>query len=124
MEVQLRQIVSSWESVNKLAQCELPPSAALRFARFVRAALPEFEAFEKHRKELIERLGAANERGDIVVPPEKMGQFEQDINAMLDQVLTLPDPQLTEADVADVKGLSAYHFFGIVWLFDHERKQE
>ncbi len=120
----LGQLVNSWVSVNKLMECELPAHASLRLARFVRVALPEWEQFEQKRQELIKRYGEAGANGDLVVTPEHMPEFTRQLNKLLAEPLELPHPRLKDSDILDVKGLSSYHFFGLVWLFDDGQQEE
>lgn len=124
LQTTLGQLVNSWASINKLMECELPPHASLRLARFVRVALPEWEQFEQKRQELIKRYGEANTNGDLVVTPEHMPEFTSQLNKLMAEPLELPHPRLKDSDILDVKGLSSYHFFGLVWLFAEDGQQE
>ena len=120
----LGQLVNSWLSVNKLMECELPAHASLRLARFVRVALPEWEQFEAKRQKLIKKFGEAGANGDLVVTAEHMPEFTTQLNKLLAEPLELPHPKLKDSDILDVKGLSSYHFFGLVWLFDDGQQEE
>ena len=113
----LGQLVNSWASINKLMECELPAHASLRLARFVREALPEWEQFEAKRQELIKKFGEAGPNGDLVVTEANMPEFTAQLNKLMAEPLELPHPRLKDSDILDVKGLSSYHFFGLVWLF-------
>lgn len=124
LQTTLGQLVNSWASINKLMECELPAHASLRLARFVRVALPEWEQFEAKRQELIKRYGEAGANGDLVVTPENMPEFTTQLHKLLAEPLELPHPRLKDSDILDVKGLSSYHFFGLVWLFDDGQQEE
>lgn len=124
LQTTLGQLVNSWASINKLMECELPPHASLRLARFVRVALPEWEQFEQKRQELIKKFGEAGANGDLVVTAENMPEFTKQLNKLLAEPLELPHPKLKDSDILDVKGLSSYHFFGLVWLFDDGQQEE
>lgn len=124
LQTTLGQLVNSWASINKLMECELPAHASLRLARFVRVALPEWEQFEQKRQELIKKFGEAGANGDLVVTAENMPEFTTQLNKLLAEPLELPHPRLKDSDILDVKGLSSYHFFGLVWLFDDGQQEE
>lgn len=124
LQTTLGQLVNSWASINKLMECELPAHASLRLARFVRVALPEWEQFEAKRQELIKKFGEAGANGDLVVTAENMPEFTTQLNKLLAEPLELPHPRLKDSDIFDVKGLSSYHFFGLVWLFAEDGQQE
>lgn len=125
LQTTLGQLVNNWSSINKLAECgQLPAPASLRLARFLRAAVPEWEKFEETRKALITKFGEAGQNGDLIVTESNMPEFSEQLNKLLAEPLELPHPQLKDSDVLEVRGLSSYHFFGLVWLFSDDQPQE
>lgn len=84
MKVKLSQIVNSIEQFKSLQQIKLPIKIAYKIARLVNKLQPEIDTFDKKRNELIMELGTKNEDETTSVKPDKLKEFTEKYNELLD----------------------------------------
>lgn len=82
--MKLRDLVVAQESLGRLLALELPAAVSYKIARAARPIQAELHNYEQERIKLVQRLGEGNERGQIMVLPEKTAEFNEEMNALLD----------------------------------------
>lgn len=82
--MKLRDLVIAQEALGRLLALELPAAISYKIARVARPVQAELRSYEQERVKLVQRLGEDNEQGQIVVLPEKVIEFNKELDALLD----------------------------------------
>lgn len=117
MKIKLLQIFANWNVLQKISGFEIEASSAIRLQRFLVAARQEYNLIEEQRVKLVNKYGIT-ENDVTKVPKDKETGFWSEFNEILEQTVTIYDPQLSSS-MLDGQRISAADFFAIAWLFDH-----
>jgi len=72
--------------LSKLIEKEIPINAAFRLNKLIKVIDEHLNDIEEHRIKLINKYGKEDkEKNQIEVPPEKMNDFTQEINSLLNE---------------------------------------
>lgn len=114
--MKLGDLISSIESINEILKVSLPAKVAFRFALAVKKADSEIQAFNKTREEKIKEYGDVLEDGSSKVKEENLPTFIKEVNAMLDQEVTIEGfiPMSIE-EFGDAK-IEPRHLMNLDWL--------
>lgn len=119
MKVSLGKI---WNSRNALvaltALKNLPIKTSYWVANKSKKLLKEIEAVEERRKELVEKLGVKDDKGNTSVPQEKMDEFLKELNVLLDTEIDVPIKQFSIEEFQGVSGISGKEMMDLDYLFE------
>lgn len=116
MKIKLLQIFANWNVLQKISGFEIEASSAIRLQRFLVAARQEYDLIEEQRVKLVNKYGIT-ENDVTKVPKDKETGFWSEFNKILEQTVTIYDPQLSSS-MLDGQRISAADFFAIAWLFE------
>lgn len=116
MKIKLLQIFANWNVLQKISTFEVEASSAIRLQRFMIAAKQEYDLIEEQRVKLVNKYGIT-ENDVTKVPKDKETGFWSEFNEILEQTVTIYDPQLSSS-MLDGQRISAADFFAIAWLFE------
>lgn len=119
--MKLKDLVTSIESINKLNAEKLPVSAGYKLSVFFKKVNPELTAWETARKELIEELGTkkldedGKETDKYEFAEDKVKEFNDKIEELLNQEVNIEIPEITIADLGDIK-IEPKYLMALDWL--------
>lgn len=97
------------EGINQLRQfssIKMDSKLAYRTGKALNIALSIMKDFESKHRDLIKEHGVLTEDGqNYQVPPEKAEAFSAEVEALLDQEITLPE-NFHGISIADLEGMS------------------
>jgi hypothetical protein len=116
--MKLGELVVAQEVLRKLLALELPAAASYKIARAVRPIQAELQGYEEQRTKLVRQFGEA-EGQQIIVKPDKMVEFNAEMNALLQVDVDLEIKTLNPDLLGDV-GIRAADFMALWFLFSDE----
>lgn len=107
MEIKLGDVVNGWESIQALSRTKFPAALSFRLARAMRSLSPVLEDYEKQRLELIKKHGRERDGGGWEIPddePEARSAYVEELEALLDEPVTVNVKQIPERAILEVNG--------------------
>lgn len=102
--MKLLKLVSAVPSIQALANTKLPVKTSYRVGKIINALQPELEDYEKQRQKLIQQYGKLSEDGtQYLFEGENAVKFQEKINEILDEDLTLIFPKLSLEDLGNIE---------------------
>lgn len=89
IETTYRQIMVSFGVLEKLAGLSLRGTSIMLFARMLKAVGTEVEFFRQTNDAIVRKLGVEMEDGNFQVQADRMGEFNTEINELLDMGVTI-----------------------------------
>lgn len=91
---------------------ELPIQTAFKLSKLVAEISKQLTTLEDLRVRLVNKHGTVDETGNTVVLADKTDEFMQEMDAVLNEDVTIENVSLTEADLKGVK-LSAVEILAV-----------
>ena len=109
IQVQVRDIINSMDTMKLLIEKPLKARVAFRVAKLVREIDKEFELYNSERDKLIKKYGMKDENGELIIDDEGRGRlsdenipkFNQEIQEMLDNEVELNAQPIALADLGE-----------------------
>lgn len=100
--------MNAQEAVSAILALPLPSKVSFHAAKIARLMAADVQSFERHRNELVVRLGVQSEKDETqyAVAKERIPEFTAELNDLAATIVTLDIEPLTLAmfDGRDVKG--------------------
>lgn len=104
----LATLVACEPALSRLAAIALPAKTAYQIAKLARAVTGETKLFHESRDKKIRELGAPSEDGQqIMVPPDRTGEFVQYVNELATVEVKLDATPIAFADLSAVNVTAA-----------------
>lgn len=118
--MKLKQLIDAQDALHRLANAPLPAAVAFRLKRVLRVVQPELQTYEEARVKLASSLGKLSEDGSqYIVPPNKRQEFNEQLEALWDEAVTLNTQPLRIEDLGDT-AVTAADLLALEWLFVDE----
>ena len=109
IEVTLNEVLDSTSVMQELAKKPMKTKAAFQTARLIREIEKEYNLFQEARKNLVEKYGVKNEDGSLKedengnysVDKENIKPFNEELNEILKDTITLNVEKISISDLAD-----------------------
>lgn len=109
IELTVQEMIDSIPTLRELSNKQLKSKVAFRVARLLKAVQAESETFETARINLIKLYGAKDENGELKVDdkgntfinPDEISQFNNELNDLLNNVITINGDKLSLEDLGD-----------------------
>ena len=115
MKLQLLELFSCWQVIEKISQFEIEAQFAIRLNRFLIAARQEHSLIENQRVSLVKRFGTLVDSA-FIVEKENEPEFWNEFNKVLNQTIEIYNPMLKPDNFGSNK-ISAIDLNSIQWLF-------
>jgi hypothetical protein len=121
INMKLKILVESLEAIKVIANQKLPVTTAYKLSLFLKKVDPELTTWETKKNELIKELGnkqvdeKGKETGNFVVAPEKVKEFTEKIDAILNEKITIVIPEIKLKDLGDLK-IEPRYLAGLDWM--------
>ena len=115
MQVTLRTLVEAAGALTKVAHAPLPARVAFRIGRLVREVDPILAAQEAARVALVKKYGAHDPDTGWRVTQEMWPPFSAEYALLLDELLSVSAPGVTEQDLDQVV-LTPLEAMQLAWL--------
>lgn len=97
IELTMAEVVDSVSILQKLVNKPLKTIVAFQVARIIREIEKEFNLFQKSRKDLVEKYGERNEKGELIttedgnytISQDKVNDFNEEMLSIMNEVVTL-----------------------------------
>ncbi|MFA7662762.1 MAG: hypothetical protein WCX88_02490 [Patescibacteria group bacterium] len=120
--MKLKQLVDGVESLGVIMGLKLPVVAAYKISLFVKKSNPELEEYNKKRNEMLADYAEQikDEEGKDTnqfkfKDEDNAKKFSDEINALLDQDITVEVPEINISELADVS-IEPKHLVSLDWL--------
>lgn len=108
IEVKLKDILNI-EILNEISTKKFKARAAYHFARIMRAINEEYDLFQKEREKLINKYGAKDENGQLIIAndgtitidKQNIENFNREINELIETNIQLNVELLNLEDIED-----------------------
>ncbi len=121
MKISYAEIMGAHRAAQALTQngaVNVPALAALRLARAARVLAQEAEVFDVARVALVKQHASEpDERGNQVVPPERMAEFSSEIGELAKEEIEINVQKITLADFGECQ-LPMTSLYGMEWLIE------
>jgi len=97
----VRDLVQIKESLSQLLNSRLSVKTSYRIVKFSKRVIKELDDVEKARIEYINANGVKNAKGEMEVPPEKVAEFREQMDEVLDEVVDIP---VMKVNVGELEG--------------------
>lgn len=85
MKLKIKQVVESFQVLGRLGQEKMPIKLAYIIQRNLRLLNPEYSQWDEQRTSLIkEKYGVKDEAGNYTVTPDKMPEFQTEMDTLGD----------------------------------------
>lgn len=104
--MKLQKLVSSRDALSKLSKGLLPIDIAWDLKKLINAVNPELTSYEEIRRAKIIELGTESGEGEaktIVVKPENIAAFTEQINQLNEKEIEIPPLQIKIKELIDLK---------------------
>lgn len=116
MQLKLKQLIESQESIGKLIETKLPVKVSYRLNRLVNYINPELRIFTEKRLELFKEFGVHDTEKDIwEIKPENSETFTEEITKLMDEEVNIDFQTLKLADLGDISIEPKYL---VNWIFE------
>lgn len=120
MEIKLRQLVNAQSALTELASKQLMAKTAFRIGRNLKTIASEIELCEKQRLALAQKYGTLDKEHNQYKFENGNGEkFDEELNVLLDTVVTLDIMSISLDDLADVK-MASGSMADLDWLIRDE----
>jgi hypothetical protein len=102
MTINIAQLKNAEPSLDKLIKTELPIQVSFRLSKLIKIIGSELAHFETTRQKLFEKYGEQQDNG-VVIKAEFMAEFMEQINALLNETIELPDIKVSITEISDIK---------------------
>jgi len=117
MEITLREIHNSQESLNKLIELDLPIQASFKLTKIIGKVGIELNQLEEHRNNLVKKHGTENKGNKIFeVLKDKEKEFIIEFNKLLDTNINLEVDPISIDELDGVK-FSTKHLYNLKMYF-------
>jgi len=99
--MKLVDIKNAEPALRKLANAELPIKLAFQISSVIDEIDPHLSKFEEFRVSLVKKYGIETENG-IEVPKDKIGEFNDEINNLLNAEITVNITPIKLDNISDV----------------------
>lgn len=89
MNVKLGDIVEAAQVIRELTEVRVPAKVAYRISVAADRIMRHAQRAEKVRADMITSYGTKQEDGNYMVPPEKVEEFRDELNALYDEEVEL-----------------------------------
>ena len=110
IKVTLNDIITNNNLFREIHSKPMPARTAFKVARLIRELDKENEMFDKQRIDIVTRYAKRNENGDMVeennqvlIDDDKMQQFQDEFNALLDTEVEVNAEKLDIEDLGDIE---------------------
>ena len=124
MQVKIGTLYSAAPALRQLAQQPLPIWVSGRVQRLLRKAAEEIDAFEALRARAIRRYAGYSEDGSDVpegmklqVPPERLEEFTNEVNAAAGDLVEVPWQPLETSTLGDRGEITPAALGALAWMF-------
>lgn len=115
-------IVGGQVALMSIADKELPAVTAWRLAKASRVLVPEIEAYEKVRVDLVKQYGKELEDGNWNVSKENIEEYQEEIRKVLEQEVVVDFPLISLEMLGD--GAFKARDLALAWfLFEEEHNE-
>ena len=101
VSVSLGELTSMESSLKELVEMHLPIVVSFKLAKIVKAVFAELKDVEEKRRELVKKHGDTKENGDVVVPEDKIVQFNTEFKELLSVVVEVDIPVIRIHEFGD-----------------------
>lgn len=123
MKLTVGQVVGGVNALTSLTDKELPVLTAWKLAKASRILTDEFESYEEVRKGLVKKFGKKDEYGNYQVKPESLEKFQDEMNKILEQEVTVDVPLISLEMLGE--GNFKPRDLALAWfLFEEEHEDE
>ena len=110
IKVTLNDIITNNNLFREIHSKPMPARTAFKVARLIRELDKENEMFDKQRIDIVTRYAKRDENGDMVeennqvlIDDDKMQQFQDEFNALLDTEVEVNAEKLDIEDLGDIE---------------------
>lgn len=117
MKLKLRNIVTGLPALQSLSSMMMSIQLAFTLQRIMRFMQPDYEAYEASRIEMIKtRFGVKLPDGNFEVKQDKLKEFSEEIEKLLDSDIFLDIRTISLEEAKDLK-VSPSILYNLDWLF-------
>lgn len=120
MTITLSQIKNAEPVLSKLMNQTLPIKTSFRITKIIESVAKDLENFEKHRLQLFDKYGEQQPDNSKIIKDENIEVFSQEIAALLQETVEVPDIQFSLDDLGDIQITPGDLMFFSPWLTDIE----
>jgi len=102
--MKLVDIKNAEPALRKLANADLPIKLAFQISSVIDEIDPHLAKFEEFRVSLVKKYGIETENG-IEVPQDKIGEFNNEINSLLNAEITAKVSPINLDDISEVENV-------------------
>lgn len=102
MQVKLSTVINAQAGLKKILTKELPIKVSFRLSKLALSLEAELQNFNTARSKLFEKYGERKE-DDIIIPKEKTGDFNTELEELLDVDIKLDYDPILVSDLGDIK---------------------
>ena len=107
IKVTLNDIITNNNLFREIHSKPMPARTAFKVARLIRELDKENEMFDKQRIDIVTRYAKRNENGEennqVLIDDDKMQQFQDEFNALLDTEVEVNAEKLDIEDLGDIE---------------------
>jgi len=110
IKVTLNDIITNNNLFREIHSKPMPARTAFKVARLIRELDKENEMFDKQRIDIVTRYAKRDENGDMIeennqvlIDDDKMKQFQDEFNALLDTEVEVNAEKLSIDDLGDIE---------------------
>ncbi len=105
MKLKVKELLGMKTGLQAILNCPLPVRISFELIKAVQSFDNEYEAYEKARKKLYEKLGEKDKKsGNITIPKKNTKKFKKEIEELLDTSITIEVKKIKVSDLGnDVK---------------------
>jgi single-stranded DNA-specific DHH superfamily exonuclease len=107
MKTTILDILNGQAALEKLVGQEVKISAAFRLSKLIKEINEELQLFEEHRQSLVKKYGDEQEDGNVVIPEDKLEEFQTEFNELLTTEVDLKHDPIAVDDLGDVEMTTA-----------------